>query len=162
MTIDNPANRWRGIDVLRGISILAVVLLHIDIRIPILESSLGSHLPRAVHSAVFRSGYYGVKMFFVISGFLITPNILRRWGSLENIDWKAFYRLRFARIAPCLAALLAILSLLHSLNLQGFVISPEKTTLMRALFAALTFHLNQLEISVGYLPASWDVLGRFR
>ena len=38
----------------------------------------------------------------------------------------------------------------------GFVVA--RTSLGRALFAALTFHLNQLEIAVGYLPAAWDVL----
>jgi peptidoglycan/LPS O-acetylase OafA/YrhL len=40
----------------------------------------------------------------------------------------------------------------------GFDISPHQTTLARALFAALTFHLNWLEAVRGYLPPNWDVL----
>lgn len=64
-------------------------------------------------------------MFFVISGFLITADILRRWGMFENVDWKAFYKLRFARIAPCLLGLLSILALLHSFGVPGFVIPPQ-------------------------------------
>jgi peptidoglycan/LPS O-acetylase OafA/YrhL len=42
----------------------------------------------------------------------------------------------------------------------GFVINTKRapTTLPRALFAALTFHVNWLESTRGYLPASWDVL----
>lgn len=150
--------RWQGIDVLRGLSILAVVLLHIDDRIPFARSGIGSHLPRAVSRVVFRNCYDGVKIFFVISGFLITSNILRRWGAQGHVDLKAFYRLRFARIMPCLLVLLAILACLHALHLSGFVIDPPRTSLARALFAALTFHLNWLEIQVGYLPANWDVL----
>lgn len=44
------------------------------------------------------------------------------------------------------------------LGIEGFVINSERTTLSRAIFAALTFHINWLEIQVGYLPANWDVL----
>ncbi len=150
--------RSHGIDVLRGISILSVILLHIDIRIPFAKSEFGTHLPHAVSRVLFRNGYYGVKVFFVISGFLITTNILRRWNSLNHVDLKTFYRLRFARIAPCLLALLAVLAVLHSANRSGFVIDSTQTTLARSIFAALTFHLNWLEIWTGYLPANWDVL----
>ena len=63
--------------------------------------------------------------------------------------------MRFARIVPCLLALLVISSLLH-LSGIGYVI--YKTTLARALFAALTFHINQLQIWYGYLPVNWTVL----
>jgi peptidoglycan/LPS O-acetylase OafA/YrhL len=111
-----------------------------------------------VNRALFNNGYYAVKVFFVISGFLITTNILRRWGSLSSVDVNAFYKLRFARIAPCLLALLVILSVLHGAGAEGFVIDSGKATLSEALFSATTFHLNVLEIRVGYLPASWDVL----
>jgi peptidoglycan/LPS O-acetylase OafA/YrhL len=94
----------------------------------------------------------------VISGFLITSTILSRWGELGKIDIPAFYRLRFARIAPCLVALLVILSVLDLAGATGFVINPERTNLPGALFAALTFHVNWLESQVGYLPGSWDIL----
>lgn len=132
--------------------------MHINIRIPFGKSALGAQLAPGLKRAFFNNGYYGVKVFFVISGFLITTNILRRWGTLGSVDVKAFYKLRFARIAPCLLVLLAVLSVLHSVGAKGYVIDPGKATLLQALFAALTFHLNVLEIRVGYLPASWDVL----
>jgi peptidoglycan/LPS O-acetylase OafA/YrhL len=132
--------------------------MHIDIRIPFAKSALGAELPRAVNRVIFHDGYYAVKVFFVISGFLITTNILRRWGSLRLVDVKAFYTLRFARIAPCLLTLLVVLSVLHGVHAEGFVIDPQKATLFEALFSAVTFHLNLLEIRVGYLPANWDVL----
>ncbi|MBS1827277.1 MAG: acyltransferase [Acidobacteria bacterium] len=143
---------------LRGLSILAVVLMHINIRIPFGKSALGSRLAPELKRAFFNNGYYGVKVFFVISGFLITTNLLRRWGAPSQVDVKAFYKLRFARIAPCLVALLVILSVLHGVRAEGYVIDSQKATLAEALFAAATFHLNVLEIRVGYLPASWDVL----
>jgi peptidoglycan/LPS O-acetylase OafA/YrhL len=73
-----------------------------------------------------------------------------------QVDVRRFYQLRVARIAPCPVALLAIVSALHLAGAKGFVIT--RTSLWSALFAAFTFHINQLEISIGYLPATWDVL----
>ncbi|HEX7797221.1 MAG TPA: acyltransferase [Vicinamibacterales bacterium] len=156
MLTDRADDRLPWVDVLRGLSILAVVLLHINIRIPFGQSAPGSHLPRAISRVVFASGFYGVKVFFVVSGFLITTTIFRRWQTLSDVNVGRFYRFRFARIAPCLLALLALLSALHYGHVNGFVVT--RTTLGRALVAALTFHVNQLEIAVGYLPATWDVL----
>ena len=66
--------------------------------------------------------------------------------------------MRFARIMPLLAGLLLILSILHLTGITGFVINPERTTLGRALFAATTFHINWLEMKVGFLPGPWDIL----
>ncbi len=152
------AKRLPAVDFLRGLCILAVVLHHINLRIRFNKSGLGKHLPDLGHRALFWSGSYGVKVFFVISGFLITTTILARWGGLDAIDVKRFYRLRFARIAPCLLALLAILSVLHLAGATGFVINPKRATLPRALLGALTFHINWLETKVSYLPANWDVL----
>jgi peptidoglycan/LPS O-acetylase OafA/YrhL len=57
-----------------------------------------------------------------------------------------------------LVGLLAILSLLHLLHVRHFVVSAETGGLGRALLAALTFHVNWLEASRGYLPGSWDIL----
>ncbi len=96
--------------------------------------------------------------FFVISGFLITGLSLRRWGSLGGVDIGSFYRMRFARIAPCLLLLLLILTALHLAGAADFVIHPERASLGRALLAALTFHVNWLEGHHGYLPGGWDVL----
>jgi peptidoglycan/LPS O-acetylase OafA/YrhL len=110
-----------------------------------------------VHTLVW-NGQLGVQMFFCVSGFLITAISLRRWGRLSHISVGGFYRLRFARIAPLFLLLLMVLSLLHFADLHNFVV-PEKTGgLGRALFAALTFHVNILEARRGYLPGNWDIL----
>lgn len=150
--------RVAGIDLLRGLSILSVILLHQDIRVPFKLSALGAHLSQPVLNTVFRNGYYGVIIFFVISGFLITSISIKRWGSLEDIKPLEFYRIRLARIVPSLLLVLAISSALHLAGVRGFVIDPRQTSLIRALFSALTFHLNWLEWKVGYLPGAWDVL----
>ena len=77
---------------------------------------------------------------------------------MSKIELKTFYWQRFSRIIPLLALLLIVLSILHSADVHGFVINSEQTSLSRAIFSALTFHINWLEIQVGYLPANWDIL----
>jgi Predicted acyltransferases len=104
------------------------------------------------------NGYEAVLVFFVISGFLIAGNALRRWGDLARIDMRTFYALRFSRIVPCLLLLVAILSALHLLGVQDYVIDRRGQSLARALFAALALHLNWYEGMTGYLPGNWDVL----
>ncbi len=139
------------IDSMRGLSILAVILLHLYIWLPFTNT-----LPSSLINIIFRSGYYGVIVFFVISGFLITQSILTKWRSLPAIQLSGFYRMRFARIMPCLVLLVVILSLLDVLQLNHFTI--VHTTLLQAIFAAFTFHINWLEAKTGYLPGAWDVL----
>jgi peptidoglycan/LPS O-acetylase OafA/YrhL len=152
------SGRLAGIDVLRGVSVLLVVLHHINLRFLLNHFPVRSALPVRVAQVLFWSGYYAVVAFFVISGFLITGLSLRRWGSLGSVRIGSFYRMRFARIAPCLLLLLIILSALHLLGAADFIIRPERASLGRALAAALTFHVNWLEGHHGYLPAGWDVL----
>lgn len=151
-------SRIDQVDVLRGLSILAVIIHHINLRIPLNKTPFGMLLPRAVVNDLGWNGYNGVIVFFAISGFLITTTCLRRWKSLSEISLKQFYRLRFARIAPTLFALLVLLSLLHLLHVHNFTINPQRSSLPRALLSAVTLHVNWLEAHRGYLPANWDVL----
>ena len=153
-----PEKHNSGIDMLRGLAILSVILLHINIRIPFSGTYAGSILPSAVYKILFWSGYYGVCIFFVISGFLITTSTLSKWDSLPKISIRGFYAIRFARIVPLLLGLIVILSMLHLAGITDYVIDPARTSLGRTIFAAITFHINLLEINTGYLPASWDIL----
>jgi len=76
------------IQVIRGIAVLSVVLFHI-------------------WPGVFISGYLGVDVFFVISGFVMAPRIAEIFqaGSSADILKKItlFYRKRFWRLFPALA-----------------------------------------------------------
>ena len=78
-------HRRRDLDCLRAVAVLAVVLFHLDV----------PHL----FGGAFRAGYLGVDIFFVISGYLITGNILRQLesGSFSLIE---FYSRRVRRLLP--------------------------------------------------------------
>jgi peptidoglycan/LPS O-acetylase OafA/YrhL len=151
--------RLDTVDVLRGLSIGAVVLLHILIRFSFAGVHLGADWPKLARRIVFFNGGNGVTVFFAVSGFLITLTSLRRFGSLAAMRPAIFYRIRFARIMPLLLLLLAVLSVLHLAHVDGYVVNARHFTLARALFSALTFHLNWLEASRdAWLPACWTVL----
>ncbi|MEO8809345.1 MAG: acyltransferase [Rhodanobacter sp.] len=147
-----------GIDLLRGMAIVLVVLNHLGLRIPLKHTALADVLPAWFLSRLNTNGYEAVFVFFVISGFLIAGNALRRRGSLERIDLRVFYARRFARIVPCLLALIALLSVLHLLAVPDFTISRPGQSLPGAIWAALGLHLNWYEGHTGYLPGNWDVL----
>lgn len=100
------------IDVLRGIAISLVLLLHFHLSYSLVDSPLAAVLPVEFIKAVARNGNYGVTMFFVVSGYLITSTTLRRHGSLGNVDLRSFYAFRFARIVPCLVVALAVIVVL--------------------------------------------------
>lgn len=75
------------IDGLRAIAVLAVVLFHID-------------------PALLPGGFVGVDIFFVISGYLITANIIKDALSPRGFSWSEFYRRRILRILPVLFVVL--------------------------------------------------------
>jgi peptidoglycan/LPS O-acetylase OafA/YrhL len=131
---------------------------HVNIRLLKAHVPYLNAMPRQLASSLVWNGQRGVQIFFVVSGFLITSTTLRRWGSLSRVSVRDFYRLRFARIAPLLLALLSVLSVLHFAHLQDFVVPGRTGGISRALFAALTFHVNVLEARRGYLPGNWDIL----
>ena len=89
----NEIKYRRDIQVLRGLAVMAVVLFHAE-------------------ENFFPLGYLGVDVFFVISGFVVTPLILRIFseqsigGRLSNLRY--FYLRRFYRLAPALSVTLAI------------------------------------------------------
>ncbi|HEU5136476.1 MAG TPA: acyltransferase [Steroidobacteraceae bacterium] len=154
----STGHRVQSIDVLRGIAVILVVLHHIHLRFKINKFDVVTLVPEPLGKVLFWSGYYSVIAFFVMSGFLITSLSLRRWGTLENISAPAFYRMRAARIFPCLLLLIAVLSALHLAGFTDYIVDPERASLTRVVLAALTFHINWLEGMRGYLPGSWDVL----
>lgn len=147
-----------GIDLLRGLSIVLVILNHVGIRMRLAQGMLATFLPRWFLNDIIFNGSEAVLIFFVISGFLIASNSIARWGSLGAIHAQAFYIRRAARIVPCLVALVVILSMLHLAGAPDYVIHEPHQSLPGAVASAFGLYLNWYEGHWGYLPANWDVL----
>lgn len=143
---------------MRGLAIFFVLMNHVSIRLLIARIPYRKFLPPHLVDPLIWNGQAGVQIFFAVSGFLIASITLRRWGELSKVNLRDFYLFRFARIAPLLLLLLAVLTGLHFANVHNFVVTPKTGGFGRALLAALTFHINVLEARRGYLPGNWDIL----
>jgi peptidoglycan/LPS O-acetylase OafA/YrhL len=150
--------RLDGVDVLRGMAILFVVLNHVHMRLAITGIPYASGTFEPLIGCLVWNGQFGVQIFFAVSGFLITSTSLRRWGVLSNLSLRDFYLLRIARIVPMLLALLGVLTALHYANVSPFIVHEKSGGIGRALLAALTLHVNVLQAHRGWLPANWGVL----
>jgi peptidoglycan/LPS O-acetylase OafA/YrhL len=78
------------LDGLRGISILLVYLHHL-------------------YHPIMPGGFFGVDIFFVLSGFLITSLLLQEWDRESSISLKGFYIRRVLRLMPALLLLILII-----------------------------------------------------
>jgi len=83
----------KDIDGLRAIAVILVILCHLGF-----DS--------------FKGGFLGVDIFFVISGFLITTNIVSKLNE-GTFSFSNFYRNRVKRIAPVLIVILCLLTVFN-------------------------------------------------
>lgn len=154
--------RNRRIDLIRGVSILLVLLHHFNIAYHLPDTLLGTILTPGGVRAIARNGNYGVTMFFVISGFLITSNARKRWGELGRIGMSTFYGLRIARIVPCLLLLLVTVDILAVGGLSMFRSHAEGSaapfSMLLVNLAALTFWMNVLLAQSGWVNYPLGVL----
>jgi peptidoglycan/LPS O-acetylase OafA/YrhL len=84
-------------------------------------------------------GNLGVRVFFVISGFLITHLLLREQASTGAISLRAFYARRFLRIFPAFYVFVAVVAVLASTG----VISVDRSDLLHALTYTMNYHATQ-------------------
>ena len=152
--------RNAGIDLVRGVAILMVLLLHFGLTYPIWHRG---PLVRLVGPAWARSildpGNFGVTMFFVVSGFLIATNAAERSGGLGRIDLRSFYVRRFARIVPSLLSALLIILALGLFGIRSFAAEgPAPTTrLLLGVLSVLGFFHNILMQRLGYFDYALNV-----
>lgn len=128
------------IQALRGLAIILVLLFH---------------LPHQV----FKFGYLGVDVFFVISGYLITPRIFALFDETPNLAVLSKNLTKFAlnrtqRLAPAFAVtvliFLPLLLLLGDINLQNIILNQAIAGLfLLGNFGAYKFGGNYFHPGIG-------------
>jgi peptidoglycan/LPS O-acetylase OafA/YrhL len=97
-------NRQPGLDLLRAIAIMIVVVYHAGL--------FGFVLPYDVQ----RFGWVGVDLFFVLSGYLIAGQLLSALARGKSPNVRRFYWRRALRILPAFLVIVAICVFLPSLR----------------------------------------------
>jgi peptidoglycan/LPS O-acetylase OafA/YrhL len=123
--------RIAGLDVLRGIAILLVMLRH------------------AFPDVFPGAGVVGVVVFFTLSGYLITGVLQRELTNTGRVGFKRFYLRRARRLLPALLALIVVFAVVT------LVFDPlgERDELLKTVIVLVTFTGN-LPIS-GVSPAAF-------
>lgn len=81
-----------GLDGLRALSVIAVIAYHLNL-------------------AWASGGFLGVGIFFTLSGYLITDQLIMQWQSSRKINLKNFWLRRLRRLAPAVLFMLMIVYL---------------------------------------------------
>ena len=103
---------------LRAIAVLSVVFYHADI-------------------SIFKGGWLGVDIFFVISGYLITNIILSELNE-GNFSFKRFYIRRIRRIIPAL-----ISTILLTIPFAYWLLTPKAILeYVGSMYASMFFYAN--------------------
>jgi peptidoglycan/LPS O-acetylase OafA/YrhL len=108
---------WPALDGIRALAVLAVL---------------------GVHIGLTPAGFFGVDVFFVLSGFLITMLLLDEHRRTGNIRLRSFYLRRAVRLLP------AALVVLGFTVLGGYLVleETERNTLPGSVIAVLTYTAN--------------------
>ncbi|GAA3763316.1 acyltransferase family protein [Microbacterium kribbense] len=121
-----PHARFAGLDGLRAIAVALVVVYHL------------------FPGGWLKSGFIGVDVFFVISGFLITSLLLRERAATGRIALVAFWRRRARRLLPALALLVTATA-----TWAWFVGGDVLVRLGRQVLGAGTFSYNWVSAAGG-------------
>jgi peptidoglycan/LPS O-acetylase OafA/YrhL len=140
-----PARPIPSLDGLRAVSILLVLVGHA-------ANSQGFPGPNETQHALGPLGELGVRIFFVISGYLITTLLLEEWSRTGTISLRWFYFRRALRIFPPFYAFLAVLALLNG---AGVLVAPGSLPPGSFLLAA-TYTSNYFGL-FWYLEHTWSL-----
>lgn len=140
----SPQSRIPALDGIRAIAIILVFMGHGS------EAYLSD--PRAAWMAPFVNSSLGVRLFFVLSGYLITRLLMREQQDRGRIDLRAFYVRRFLRIWPAIYTYIAVIA---SLSALGWI-----SVSSGQLLAAATFSWNYAALWLhGVTGTGWWFLG---
>lgn len=129
---------------LRGVAALSVFAFHLwmttgatDISVELTDAwSIG-------FKWLFRAGYQGVDLFFVLSGFVIAwPYVVRGRYAMSGEQTIDFYQRRYLRIAPVYYFSIAVAVVLTALGLINTATEP--VTVMLHLLFAQNFDVNTI------------------
>jgi peptidoglycan/LPS O-acetylase OafA/YrhL len=146
--------RVLGLDLLRITASLTIVVYH--------GNAIGALGRNGASSIIHADGYLAVDIFFVLSGWLLTRQVLRMRGSFASLRSFAstFWIRRWARIIPAYWVVLMILFLFGS-RANRFALPHELTVsglIKHAFFLQTLFPPNQYGVTWSLVTEEWFYL----
>ena len=121
------------IDGLRTIAVLSVIIYHAEFFFGGVQ--------------IFPGGFFGVDMFFVISGFLITSLITKELSLTQKFSFQRFYDKRIRRLLPALIFVMAFsLPFAWFLFLPDALIDYSKSIIASILFVSNFYWFDSLQV----------------
>jgi peptidoglycan/LPS O-acetylase OafA/YrhL len=141
----------RGLDAIRGAAIVAVLAVHF---VGNSHNPIGPVERAVVHACTF--GMYGVDLFFVLSGFLITGILV---DSKPKADYfRGFYKRRALRIFPLYYAVLAVLfGVLPFFVHVPSLVDLDKHQAWAWLYAINIYDTLQHRLAMPYIDQFWSL-----
>ena len=115
----------KDLHAIRGLAVIVVIFYHADFEL-------------------FKGGWLGVDLFFVISGYLISNIIISEINS-GTFNFKSFYLRRFRRIVPAMLSTLVVTSGFAYLLLTPKAILDYSKLVLSSLFFYANFYLQNLD-----------------
>ena len=117
----HSAGRLAALDGVRGVAVAVVVAYHLGVR--------------QVHG-----GLFGVDVFFVLSGYLITGLLLDEWRRKGDISLAAFWGRRARRLLPALLLLIAVIAVTARWVLPSDQLGSVRGDAYATLFYSANWH----------------------
>ena len=134
----------RGLDALRALSVLLVILSHIGVLSAVSEPGIKSFF------TVFNA-FTGVTIFFVISGFLITTLLIAEKDRIGTIHIRNFFLRRALRILPLYYLAILIAALFGLFGVQQI----SGAALLHGV--TYTYNFVRIQDNIGFLSHLWSL-----
>lgn len=130
--LELPASHFPAVDGMRAIAILSVLVFH---------------------TGIYQNGLFGVDVFFVLSGYLITLTLLREYHRTGRIHLGRFYVRRAKRLLP----LLLVVMVLTLAAVASWGTGTDLSRFGKQAIASLVYLTNWEQIAAG--QGYWDGFG---
>jgi peptidoglycan/LPS O-acetylase OafA/YrhL len=138
-SVPPPLGYRPSLDGLRAVAVVAVMLFHANV-------------------SWAKGGFFGVDIFFVLSGFLITRLLLDEREVTSHTGLGSFYLRRILRLFPALVAV----SIACGIYAEVWLPHAEAVRTWHDVFATATYHMNwvqalHLQPAFGLLDHAWSL-----
>lgn len=147
---------YQSIDILRGIGVVLVVMLHGTGYAGLPDLSGAPLLAN-----IAKQGHYGVEIFYVVSAYTLTYSLASAVRRKQKNIISLFWNRRFNRILPTFLFCILAAVLLRNYLSSGFTVQNVIPTLLKYLSMGYVFERDVLQTPIGH-SVWWSISTEFQ